>query len=372
MQTALSQVGGGKIRSSGGLSAGLAVDVAVRRDGQAVLAVPGDGIVSSLLSVPVKGDLPGGTGEGGSTGQAGASGGDPFPDDGILDGSQHGIPGFIGTEAWPCSEGSVRSFAFNREATSDAMPVSENVATMVSAVAVAFDRDDELVAQMRSPHGVWWAGRFHAFGGDAETTDTGHQIFHMAPAGGLACASCHPEGGEDGRVWNFQSFGPRRTQSLQGGLRGSEPFHWSGDMSDITTLMTEVFSGRMSGPPASAEQADAVMSWLDQVPVVPPPSVDGGALARGKAVFESEAVGCQDCHQGSRQGLAGTFDVGTGEPLQVPSLRGLAYRAPFLHDGRAATLLDRFGPAGGGDRHGHTSQLSPAQIDDLVAYLTSL
>jgi len=44
-----------------------------------------------------------------------------------------------------------------------------------------------------------------------------------------------------------------------------------------------------------------------------------------------------------------------------------------LHDGRAATLRDRFDPAiGGGDQHGHTSQLSAAQLDDLLAYLASL
>jgi len=43
-----------------------------------------------------------------------------------------------------------------------------------------------------------------------------------------------------------------------------------------------------------------------------------------------------------------------------------------MHDGCAATLRDRFGACGGGELHGHTSQLTPAQIDDLVAYLESL
>jgi hypothetical protein len=43
-----------------------------------------------------------------------------------------------------------------------------------------------------------------------------------------------------------------------------------------------------------------------------------------------------------------------------------------MHDGCAAKLLDRFGACGGGDKHGHTSQLQPAQLADLVAYLRSL
>ena len=43
-----------------------------------------------------------------------------------------------------------------------------------------------------------------------------------------------------------------------------------------------------------------------------------------------------------------------------------------MHDGCAATLRDRFNPACGGDRHGVTAQLISGQIDDLVAYLSSL
>jgi hypothetical protein len=56
----------------------------------------------------------------------------------------------------------------------------------------------------------------------------------------------------------------------------------------------------------------------------------------------------------------------------VPSLLDLRARAPYLHDGRAPTLRARFGPAGGGDAHGTTSQLDEAAIDDLVRYLESL
>jgi cytochrome c peroxidase len=65
--------------------------------------------------------------------------------------------------------------------------------------------------------------------------------------------------------------------------------------------------------------------------------------------------------------------VGTGGKFKVPSLIAVGYEAPYLHDGCAATLRDRFGPAcGGGDAHGHTQQLTAAQVDDLVAYLESL
>lgn len=67
-----------------------------------------------------------------------------------------------------------------------------------------------------------------------------------------------------------------------------------------------------------------------------------------------------------------TVDVGTGGRFQVPSLIGVGSRAPYLHDGCAPTLTDRFGACGGGDLHGVTSTLSPADVGDLVAYLKTL
>jgi hypothetical protein len=44
-----------------------------------------------------------------------------------------------------------------------------------------------------------------------------------------------------------------------------------------------------------------------------------------------------------------------------------------MHDGCATTLRDRFSPTcGGGDLHGKTSALTPAQLADLTSYLESL
>jgi len=64
--------------------------------------------------------------------------------------------------------------------------------------------------------------------------------------------------------------------------------------------------------------------------------------------------------------------VGTGLPLQVPSLVGVAYRGPWIHTGCAATLRDRFDPACGRDKHGDVAQLGDTQLGDLVAYLETL
>jgi cytochrome c peroxidase len=95
---------------------------------------------------------------------------------------------------------------------------------------------------------------------------------------------------------------------------------------------------------------------------------------RGHSLFGSDKFGCTTCRSGSKLTNNKSYDVGTtdaGELLQVPSLRGVGYRAPFLHDGCAETLRDRFDPSCGGARHGKVADMSDKQTDDLVAHLRS-
>jgi cytochrome c peroxidase len=205
--------------------------------------------------------------------------------------------------------------------------------------------------------------------------DTGHAIFHANAGASIACASCHLEGSDDGRAWSFDNtVGARRTQSLRGGISGTEPFHWDGDQTDFPALMTEVFGSRMAGPTLTDPQLAANVHWIDQIPLIPQAAGDIMAVARGKALFEdANNVGCVTCHNGPKLTNNLTVDVGTGARFQVARLVGVAQHAPFLHDGRARTLADRFDPSlGGGEKHGHTAQLSPDQLADLMAYLGSL
>jgi cytochrome c peroxidase len=161
------------------------------------------------------------------------------------------------------------------------------------------------------------------------------------------------------------------------GILGTEPFHWDGDVTDMESLMVQVFEQRMGGTHQASRRVDALAGWLDSLQ--PPARIVDPAspsAVSGKALFESARVGCTSCHQGSKYTNNGNAWVGTteaGHSLQVPSLVGVGYRAPFLHDGRAATLRDRFDARlGGGDAHGTTSGLSDSELDDLIAYLESL
>ncbi len=204
--------------------------------------------------------------------------------------------------------------------------------------------------------------------------DSGRNVFHTQTKSGLACASCHPEGRDDGQIWTFAQFGTRRTQNLAGGILQRAPYHWTGDKPDLDNLMNDVFAVRMGGGTPTDGQKLAIGPWIDRLPAPKPlAGVDPDRAARGKALFESNTVQCTKCHNDALMTNNTLQDVGTGGAFKVPSLLGVSARAPFMHNGCATSLADRFSLAcGGGDKHGLTSQLTPAQIDDLVGYLESL
>jgi mono/diheme cytochrome c family protein len=259
----------------------------------------------------------------------------------------------------------------------------ERIATRGQPIAAAFAPGGRLWVQTRRPASVQSPdGSSIALGDEPGTLgayEAAHDLFHLTASdrGALACASCHPEGSDDGRTWSFTAFGAhapqlRRTQALRGGLT-TGPLHWDGALADFNALVQEVLVLRMGGAAPGEGRAAALETWLLATARFPlEPAADAGAALRGDVLFHDAEVGCAACHAGDKLTNDTTVDVGTGELLQVPTLVGISHRAPFMHDGCAPTLLDRFGPCGGGDAHGHTSQLSAADLADLVAYLETL
>ena len=298
----------------------------------------------------------------GTSGTAGATGTDPtVPPDGMT--GSGGAAGSGGTSPPPPTCGGA--------------PDPSVPPTVGQPIAVAFAGGGDVVVQSREP-------AFLAIGNKGTITlsttsrmDTGHLVFHSNAGGQLACASCHAEGNDDGRTWNFTCQGPRRTQSLHAApLRGTEPFHWDGEESDITRLMNDVFVGRMSGPVLASDQINGLMNWIDGQPRVPRALPgDTAAVAHGRTLFNDPArANCASCHSGALFTNNTTVDVGTGRAFQVPSLLGIGTRGPFMHDGCAETLADRFSneKCGGGDRHGNVRDLTSNELSDLVAFLQSI
>jgi hypothetical protein len=240
-------------------------------------------------------------------------------------------------------------------------------------VAVAYTDDGRLIVQSREP------GELYVYSTNLEHEltirlsgtsrfDTGHDLFHRATEANIACASCHPSGADDGHVWNFEDLGPRRSQNLSVGLADSAPFHWDGDMEDIPTLANEVYSHRMGGPVQSDERAAAFQGWLFSVeaPDAGAMMVDATLAAQGEQVFEE--LGCDACHAGARLASNATVEI-RGQALQVPSLRRVALRPPYMHDGRAkslrAAIVDMI------DATNPKAEVGSTQLDALEAYLST-
>ncbi len=243
--------------------------------------------------------------------------------------------------------------------------------------AVAFDGSGRVILQTREPAKLWAVrisdGNIASVQLSTVTRDdTGHDVFHTQAGASIACASCHPEGGDDGHVWILDGD-QRRTPSLRGTIAGTAPYHWPGDQKDLPTLVDNVYTLRMAGASLPHDQMGALTGWIQTIPAPPAPSwVDPKAASLGRAIFESSQAQCSTCHAGGKLTNNQTVDVGTGGAFQVPPLVGVGWRTPLLHDGRAATIADRFSPVGATTGHGNTSKLSPDDIANLSAFLETL
>jgi len=227
----------------------------------------------------------------------------------------------------------------------------------------------------------------------------------------IACASCHPDGHTDGRVWHNPE-GLRKTTALFG-VAHTHPLHWSADRDEVqdfeytirgplmqgaglvngsitpkdgfkATELAEHMAGRSAELDALAVYTNSFDFTLS--PHILAPGKLTPAAERGRKLFFRADVGCSACHSGSYftdSSLTKPFhlhDVGTGDDptekigprYDTPTLLGVYRTAPYLHTGKAATLRDVLTTCNRQDRHGKTSHLTSAEIDDLVAFLKSL
>jgi YVTN family beta-propeller protein len=206
----------------------------------------------------------------------------------------------------------------------------------------------------------------------------------LARGGQFTCSSCHPGGSADGLTWEFahvpDGFSRRNTRSLRGGILQTPPFRWSGHDETVEEFVRGEVTGLLKGPEPEPQVIQAIRRFLGTIP--PPPNPfrgdDGGlspAGERGKALFTGRA-GCAACHAGEVQGGTGQKAwVGTtpdGLNLDVPHLQGVFDSAPYLHDGRAATLEEIFTLHNRAGRHGNASQLSRQELADLLRYVREL
>jgi YVTN family beta-propeller protein len=246
----------------------------------------------------------------------------------------------------------------------------------------------------------------------AATVLRGKQFFYDARDTRLArdrymsCASCHNDGGSDGRVWDLTGMGEglRNTITLNGRGGTAQGFlHWSANFDEVqdfegqirslaggTGLMTDAaFATRTqplgttkAGVSADLDALAAYVASLTTFSQSPYRNADGSLTAtatQGRTVFQN--AGCAMCHAGTKftaSGAATLNNVGTiKQPgsgnrlgatltgIDPPTLRDVWATAPYLHDGSAATLADAV--------RAHTNiTLSATDVNAVSAYLAQI
>lgn len=203
--------------------------------------------------------------------------------------------------------------------------------------------------------------------------------------GWQSCSSCHSH---DARVdalnWDNLNDGignPKSAKSLLNAHR-TPPSMWLGVRSNaFVSVRAGIRNSMFTVQPP--EVADALDEYLLSLKPIPSPRLVKGKLSptaqRGKKLFFSEVVGCADCHSGPLYTDQKFHDVGTigkfdqpADRFDTPSLIEVWRSGPYLHDGRAATIRDVITTFNRDDQHGSTSKLTPAQLDELTAFVLSL
>ncbi len=256
--------------------------------------------------------------------------------------------------------------------------ISVDPSARVAVVWSAFTREVSVLAIEESPTLL---GRFALKASPSAPADDvvrGRALFNTnfdarVSSDGRGCASCHPDGRDDGLAWSSPG-GRRQTPMLVERLAGTAPYGWDGDAPDFAHHLAHT-TARLRGSGLSGGDASDLQAYLATLHV--PVERTGDALvARGKAVFDAAETGCAGCHAGEALTDGDTHDVGSrargdvDHAFDTPSLHLLSHSAPYFHDGRYASLAQLL--SGSDGTMGHTSQLPSEDRNALEAYLRQL
>jgi len=218
------------------------------------------------------------------------------------------------------------------------------------------------------------------------TERRGEMLFHDAVIcyqHWQSCASCHPDARADGLNWDLLNDGvgnPKNTKSLllahatpPAMAAGVRPTAEAGVRAGLEhILFAELFG----------EDAAAIDEYLRSLQPAPSPRLVDGRLSpaaeRGRILFGSRRVGCDVCHPPPLYTDLKMHDVGTRghydlrADFDTPTLVEVWRTAPYLHDGRYATVKKLLQEGRHGDGYGRLSSLSARELDDLVEFVLSL
>ncbi len=213
-----------------------------------------------------------------------------------------------------------------------------------------------------------------------------------------ACYTCHPDSHEDGLVYNMAGKDMGRNLTNVQTLRDIgdiPPYKWNGKNQTIYKQDGMRFSTVLTRTEAfDYKELDALVAYIE-TGIKNPPNLrynPNGELTaaqqRGKEVFyrDTDNFGkkipvenrCYTCHPPPYFTNLEMTDVGTladmDDPgmFDVPQLNNVYESAPYLHDGRAATLEELWTKFNDEDKHGVGNDMLKDQLNDLVEYLKSI
>jgi YVTN family beta-propeller protein len=198
-----------------------------------------------------------------------------------------------------------------------------------------------------------------------------------------SCASCHPDGRSDALNWDLLNDGvgnPKNTKSMLLAHKTppamAEGVRPTAEAAVRAGLMNILFADRPE------EEAAAIDEYLRSLHPVPSPHLVDGQLSpaaeRGKRLFESDRTGCRDCHPAPLYTDLKVQKVGTRgaadyvDAFDTPTLVEVWRTAPYLHDGRYATIKELIVKGKHGADPVRASPLSEQEVDDLVEFVLSL
>ena len=196
-----------------------------------------------------------------------------------------------------------------------------------------------------------------------------------------SCASCHPDARVDGLNWDLINDGignPKNTRSML--LSHVTPPVMSLGVREKAEMAVRSGIKYIQFAVRPEEDAAAIDAYLKNMKPIPSPLLEKGKLnaaaERGKVLFEKAA--CAQCHVAPLYTDLKQYDLGTtsgmdrGKPVDTPTLVETWRTAPYLHDGRAATVYEVLKKFNADDKHGLTSTLTDDQLKDLEAFVLSL
>jgi YVTN family beta-propeller protein len=198
-----------------------------------------------------------------------------------------------------------------------------------------------------------------------------------------SCASCHPDARMDGLNWDLVNDGTgnrkntksmllshRTAPAMATGIRESAEAAVRAGLNHI------LFTYRPD------EDADAIDAYLESLQPVPSPHLCDGQLTtaaqRGEKLFFGERINCSRCHPAPLYTDQRRHDVGTRQSneytdrFDTPTLVEVWRTAPYLHDGRYATIKELLVEGRHGLKRTGAADLSEQEIADLVEFVLSL